>query len=81
MKIERSDAEELTPEEIQHLGKLKAVVEAALADGVLQESEIDRIKSIIWADGKVTYEELRTVHETVRSLIGDELPSLDWRPQ
>lgn len=80
MEIERSGAKDLTPEEIQHLEKLKAVVETALADGVLNEGEIARIKSIIWADGKVTYEELRTLHETIQSLVGDGLPTLDWRP-
>ena len=80
MEIERSGAKELTPEEIQHLEKLKAVVETALADGVLTEDELAHIKSIIWADGKVTYEELRTFHKTMQSLMGDELPSIDWRP-
>ena len=79
MEIERSSAKALTPEEVQHLEKLKAVVEAALADGVLNEGEIAHIKSIIWADGNVTYEEIRTVHETIQSLVGDELPPLDWR--
>ncbi|MEO0538331.1 MAG: hypothetical protein AAF215_31275 [Cyanobacteria bacterium P01_A01_bin.123] len=79
MEIERSNAKALTPEETQHLEKLKAVVEAALADGVLNEDEIAHIKSIIWADGKVTYEELRTFHETIKSFMGDELPSFDWR--
>ena len=80
MEIERSGAKALTPEEVQHLELLKTVVETALTDGVLQEDEIAHIKSIIWADGKVTYEELRTVHETIQSLLGDELPTLDWRP-
>ena len=80
MEIERSGTKALTPEEIQHLEKLKAVVETALADGVLNEGEIAHVESIIWADGKVTYEELRTVHETIQSLMGDELPALDWRP-
>lgn len=79
MDIERSGDKALTAEEIQHLETLKAVVETALADGVLDEGEIAHIRSIIWADGKVTYEELRTLHETIQSLMGDELPALDWR--
>ena len=79
MEIERSKAKALTSEEVQHLNKLKAVVTAALADGVLSEDEITHVKSIIWADNQVTYEELRTVHETLQSLMGDELPLLDWR--
>ena len=79
MEIERSGAKALTPEEIQHLETLKTVVETALADGVINEGELAHIKSIIWADGKVTYEELRTVHETIHSLMGDELPAIEWR--
>ncbi|MEM8543531.1 MAG: hypothetical protein AAGF66_06010 [Cyanobacteria bacterium P01_H01_bin.119] len=79
MEMEFSGAKALTAEEVQHLEKLKAVVKAALADGVLSDGEIDHIKSIIWADGKVTYEELRAVHTTMQSLIGDELPPLEWR--
>ena len=77
MKIELSGAKALTAKEIQHLETLKAMVETALADGVLSDGEIAHIKSIIWADAQVTYEELRTVHETLQSLIGDELPLLD----
>ena len=80
MNVNRLGAKELTPEEVQHLEKLKTVVETALADGVLSADEMDRIKSIIWADGKVTYEELRTVHETMQSIMGDELPPIEWRP-
>ena len=79
MEIERSKAQALTPEEVQHLEKLKTVVAAALADGVLNEGEMAHIKSLIWADNQVTYEELRTGHETLQSLMGDELPLLDWR--
>ncbi|MEM9767853.1 MAG: hypothetical protein AAF892_08240, partial [Cyanobacteria bacterium P01_D01_bin.71] len=79
MEIERSGAKALTSEEIQHLETLKTVVETALADGVINDGELAHIKSIIWADGKVTYEELRTVHETIHSLMGDELPAIEWR--
>ena len=79
MEIERSNAKTLMPEAVQYLEKLKAVVAAALADGVLSEDEVTHVKSTIWADNQVTYEELRTVHETLKSLMGDELPLLDWR--
>ena len=79
MEIEHSKAKALTPEEVQHLKKLKVVMAAALADGVLSEGEMAHIKSLIWADNQVTYEELRTVHETLKSLMEDELPLLYWR--
>lgn len=82
MNIERPNAKELTPEEVQHLEKLRTVVKTALTDGTLSEYEIDHIKSLIWADGKVTYEELRTLHETSHSVMGDDvvLP-MEWRSQ
>ncbi len=61
MEIERPNAKPLSPEELAHLEKLKSLVEKALEDGKFSTYEIDRIKSIIWSDGKVTYEELRMV--------------------
>ena len=78
-KMQRYSNKVLTPEDIAHLETLKSVVEKALEDGEFSVAEIDHIKSIIWADGKVTYEELRAVHTTMQSLIGDELPPLEWR--
>ena len=80
MEIERPNAKPLSPEEIAHLEKLKYVVEKALENGKFSTYEIERIKSIIWADGKVTYEELRTVNETIQSVMGDEAPELEWQP-
>lgn len=80
MKIERSDDRELTPEEVQHLEKLKAVVKTALTDGILDDNEMAQIKSLILADKKVTYEGLRTFHATLRDVMGDELPHFDWHP-
>ena len=41
-------------------------------------AEVNHIKSIIWADGKVTDDELRTVHDTIESGMGDVLPGLEW---
>ncbi len=78
MEIERPNAKPLSPEELAHLEKLKSVVEKALEDGKFSTYEIDRIKSIIWSDGKVTYEELRAVHETIKSVTGDDTPDFEW---
>jgi len=78
MEVERPDAKALSPEEMAHLESLKTVVEKALEDGQFSVGEVDRIESIIWADGKVTYEELRTVHETIQSVMGDMPPDLEW---
>ena len=78
MTLKRQDEKILSPEEIEHLEIVKTVVETALEDGEFSVVELDRIKSIIWADGKVTYEELRTVHETIISVMGGLPPSLEW---
>lgn len=77
-KMQRYSNKVLTPEDIAHLETLKSVVEKALEDGEFSVAEIDHIKSIIWADGKVTYEELRTVHETIETVMGDVSPELEW---
>ena len=58
---------------------LKAFVEKALEDGQLSIYESEHIQSLIWADGKVTYEELRIINETVYRVMGDVLPELEWR--
>ncbi len=79
MNIERPNAQPLSSEEIAHLETLRAVVEKALEDGRFSIYESERIQSLIWADGKVTYEELRTVNETVTSVMGNLLPELEWR--
>ena len=78
MRVERPNAKPLSTEDLVHLETLKSVVEKALEDGTFSADEIDRIKSIIWADGKVTYEELRTFHETIESVMGDIVPEMDW---
>ena len=79
MEVSSPNKKPLTPEELAHLEKLKSVVEKALEDGRFSEGEIDRIKSLIWADGKVTYEELRTIHQTTKDVMGDVVPEMEWR--
>jgi len=78
MKIERPNAMPLSPEEKAHLEKLKSVIKKALENGKFSTAQIAHIESIIWADGKVTYEELRTVRETIQSVMGDVPPELEW---
>ncbi len=80
MEINRPNDRPLSPDEIAHLEKLKSVVEKALEDGKFSTTEMARIKSIIWADGKVSYQELRTVNKTIKSVMGDEAPDLEWQP-
>ena len=80
MEMESPNAKPLSPEEIAHLEHLKSVVEKALEDGQFSSAQIAQIKSIIWADGKVSYEELRALHETIQTVMGDVAPELQWEP-
>ena len=80
MEINDPNAKPLSSEEIAHLEKLKSVVKQAIEDGKFSTYETQRIKSLLWADGKVTYEELTTVRETIRSVMGDDVPGLEWEP-
>lgn len=79
MEVERPNDKELTPEQTQHLEKLRVFVTEALEDGKLSEAEIAGIKSLIVADRSITLEELRTVYETVHTVMGDAAPTYDWR--
>ena len=79
MEVNSPNSKPLSPEELSHLEHLKTLVKNALEDGYLSTDEIAHIKSIIWADGKVTYEELQTVHNTIKAVMGDELPEIEWR--
>ena len=45
MKIERPNAPELTPEEKKELERLKGIIESAIADGVISNSEYDNIRN------------------------------------
>lgn len=79
MKIERPNQRDLTPEELDHLAKLRRLVQEALADGKVSEPEIQAIRALIHADHKVTFEELQTIHNTTRELLGSEgTLEYDW---
>ena len=78
MRMERPNAKPLSPEERANLKTLKSVVERSLQDGRFSSDEIDRIWSIIRADRKVSYEELRVVNETIQAVTGNLLPEFEW---
>lgn len=71
MKIERSNQPELTPAAQAHLEKLRKMVEAAVADGKISEAEIQAVRALVHADKKVTVEELNTINDTIRKVLGD----------
>lgn len=58
MKISRPNAKNPTAAEIQKLEKLKAIIQRATADGKVTRSELETIKAMEWADGKISVEEL-----------------------
>jgi len=45
MKVERPNAPELTPEEKKELERLKGIIETAIADGIISNSEYDNIRN------------------------------------
>jgi uncharacterized membrane protein YebE (DUF533 family) len=45
MKVERPNARELTPEENKELARLQGIIEIAIADGVISNSEYDNIRT------------------------------------
>ncbi len=79
MKVNSPNSKPLTPQEIEHLNNLKKVVEQSLEDGKFSIYEIERIKSMMWADGKITYERLSTFRKTVKEVMGNIEPEIEWR--
>jgi hypothetical protein len=47
MKVERPNARELTPEENKELERLQRIIEGAIADGVISNSEYDNIRTSV----------------------------------
>lgn len=76
MEVTRPNASEPTPEELMDLEKLKLVVERAIADCKLSEDELRQIKAIVWADGKVTPQELNLIREIVSQKLQNG--ELEW---
>ncbi|MGD1905014.1 MAG: hypothetical protein ACFB0C_03370 [Leptolyngbyaceae cyanobacterium] len=64
--------------ELEDLDKLKALIERAISDGILTAAEKRSLEAAIFADGKVSPEEL----ELMQSLVWDKLSSgelkMDW---
>lgn len=75
MEISHPNHQELTPEELQELEKLKRIIEQATADGVVTQYERDRIFQQVWADGKPTFEEL----ELIRTMVSEKVASGELR--
>jgi len=76
MEISRPASSEPSLEDLENLDKLKAVIERAIADGKLNETEKQQIKAAAWANGKITPQEL----ELIRNLILEKIRNgeLQW---
>ncbi|MEG4073652.1 hypothetical protein QUA30_13050 [Microcoleus sp. Pol14C2] len=73
MLVSRSTDKQATPEESRQLEKLQVQIERAVADGKISKQEMEDINRAIWADGKVTVEELGLY----RMLVTDKIVSGD----
>lgn len=78
MEISRPNAQELTPQELQDLEKLKAVIERAVADGRISPDEIKSIKATMWSDHKITPQELDLMRTLVTQKIESDELELTW---
>ncbi|MEE3719043.1 hypothetical protein V2H45_20060 [Tumidithrix elongata RA019] len=78
MLIERPNHAELTPDELQSLKKLHAVIDRAIADGKISQYEMELIDRTIHADGKVLVEELALVRQLIQDKLDSGLLSYDW---
>lgn len=78
MKLNRPDVAPLSKAELESLDTLKSLVEGAIADGVLTKAETENIRTLIWADGKVSPEELDIVQDLIWSKIQSGDLVIEW---
>ncbi|MFB2921420.1 MULTISPECIES: hypothetical protein [Aerosakkonema] len=78
MLIERPNAAQPTPEEKQHLERLKTVINNAVADGKISRKELDDIRAATYADKKVTVTELELYRKLVLDKIETGELQYDW---
>ncbi|ERN41617.1 hypothetical protein KR51_00018430 [Rubidibacter lacunae KORDI 51-2] len=78
MEIGSEKNQEISPEEREHLDRLKKLIERSLADGKLSAGELQAIRSFIQADGEVSQAEILTLRRTIRELLGGALLEFDW---
>ncbi len=71
MEIERLNNPPLTEDDLQHLEKLEALLEKAIADGIVTRQELNAIKVQIASNGKVMIEELDLVRKLIREKVAN----------
>lgn len=73
MKIERPNSKEPTPEEVQELAELQAVIDRAIADGALTHVDSENLRNIIFSHGETTAEQLYRKIELYRSIVTEKV--------
>ncbi|MBW4562934.1 MAG: hypothetical protein KME32_17655 [Mojavia pulchra JT2-VF2] len=68
MKITRFNSYELSSQELQELEKLKTLIQNAVADGKISQQEVNDVQAYMFADQKVSVEEL----ELYRTLVQEK---------
>ncbi|MBD2654962.1 hypothetical protein H6G45_16030 [Synechocystis sp. FACHB-383] len=68
MKVDRPNAQPLTPEEAQELNRLRTLIETAIADGVVTEDELSAIRTMALTP-KPSYELLSQELAMYRELV------------
>ncbi len=69
MQVEFPNAKPLTPEDEEHLARLRILIDKAVEDGVLTSGEIALIRDAVAANKKFLPEELMMVKTLVREKI------------
>lgn len=68
MKVERPNAPELTSEEKKELERLKGIIEIAISDGIISNSEYDNIRNTVLEKNpspELLYQELELYRQLV----------------
>jgi hypothetical protein len=78
MEVEHFSTEELLPEDIKQLEKLKRIIEAAVSDGRLSHDELEHIKRIAFAHKKIISEGLKLYSKLILEKIEQGELEYEW---
>jgi uncharacterized tellurite resistance protein B-like protein len=73
MKVERLNAKDPTPEEVRELEKLKAMLDRAMADGVITHEEFRAMVDEVFAHGKPSADLLSRALELYRTMVTEKV--------
>jgi polyhydroxyalkanoate synthesis regulator phasin len=73
MKVERHNAKDPTPEEVRELEKLKAMLDRAMADGVITHEEFRSLVDEVFAHGKPSADLLSRALELYRTMVTEKV--------